>query len=410
MSKSKLWTKDFIILSVTSFLVFLTFYLLMTTLTLYSIEQFNASQTEAGFAASIFVIGALVLRILAGKYIELIGRKKLLYGSLILFLIASVLYFPVENFTFLLLVRFIHGAAFGVASTVMATAVMDIIPAERRGEGTSYFSLSTPLATAIGPFLGIIITQHADFDMVFVACTLFSVISIIVMLFAKIPEAELTQAQHQELKSFKLQDFFEKKALPISSIIFLMGIAYSSILTYINPYAIEVNLTGAASIFFIVYAFFLLISRPFTGRLLDTKGDNIVIYPALLLYAIGLVFLSLSYNNIVMLLAGVLIALGFGNMTSCSQAIAVNESPRHRVGLATSTFYIGLDAGIGIGPLIIGLIVPIFGFRGMYMSMALIVFISIVIYYFVHGKNAASVNRKSYDNNLSGNFKKQKNG
>jgi hypothetical protein len=44
------------------------------------------------------------------------------------------------------------------------------------------------------------------------------------------------------------------------------------------------------------------------------------------------------------------------------------------------------------------------------MSMAVIVFISIVIYYFVHGKNAASVNRKSYDNNLSGNFKEQKNG
>jgi MFS family permease len=129
----------------TTFLVFLTFYLLMTTLTVYSIEQFNASQTQAGLASSIFVIGALLARIVIGKYIEVIGRKKLLYGSLILFLISSIMYFLADNLSLLLIVRFVHGAAFCVASTTMATAVMSIIPNERLDEGTSYYSLSTPL-------------------------------------------------------------------------------------------------------------------------------------------------------------------------------------------------------------------------------------------------------------------------
>lgn len=87
-----------------------------------------------------------------------------------------------------------------------------------------------------------------------------------------------------------------------------------------------------------------------------------------------------------LLVASALIALGFGNMISCSQAVVVNKAPRHRIGLATSTFYIAMDAGIGVGPLIIGMILPIFGFRGMYLSMAVIVFVTIVIYYFVHGK------------------------
>lgn len=164
MTKAKLWTKDFIIITLTSFLVFLTFYLLMTTMTLYAIEQFNASQTTAGLAASIFVIGSLCSRLFAGKYIDVVGRRKLLYASLILFLIACLLYFFVTNFTLLLTIRFIHGIAFGVVTTVMGTAVMSIIPPARRGEGTSYFSLSTPLATAIGPFIGILITQHADFN------------------------------------------------------------------------------------------------------------------------------------------------------------------------------------------------------------------------------------------------------
>lgn len=395
MTKSKLWTKDFIIISITTFLVFLTFYLLMTTLTMYSIEQFHASKSTAGLTASIFVIGSLLLRLVSGKYIDVIGRKKLLYASLILFFISCLLYFPISNFSLLLLVRFIHGAAFGIVTTVMGTAVMSIIPPERRGEGTGYYSLSTPLATAIGPFLGILITQHADFDMIFILCTLFSVISIIVMLFANIKEVPLTKEQLQQAKGFKLQDFFEKSALPISSIIFILGIAYASILTYLNQYAIEIHLSSAASIFFIVYAIFLLGSRPFTGKLLDKKGENIVIYPSLVLFVLGLICLSQSYSEFMLLLASAFIALGFGNMLSCSQTVVVNQSPRHRIGLATSTYYSALDAGVGVGPIIIGFIMPLLGFRGMYMSMAVIVFITIIIYYSVHGRKAHYMNQQA---------------
>ena len=115
-----------------------------------------------------------------------------------------------------------------------------------------------------------------------------------------------------------------------------------------------------------------------------------MIYPALLLYGIGLVSLSQANHGFVILSAGALFALGFGNVLSGSQTIAVKESPRHRVGLATSTFYIAMDAGVGVGPLLIGIILPLVGFRGMYMTMAVIVFLSIVLYYFVHGKKAAS--------------------
>ena len=292
MNKSKLWTKDFIIMSVSTFFGGLTFYLLITTLTVYAVEEFNASQSMAGLASSIFVVGALVSRLFAGKYIEIIGRKKMLYGGLFLFLIVMLLYFIVENMNVLLLIRFVHGAAFGVFTTAIAAVVMDIIPNERRGEGISYFSLSITLAMAVGPFLGLYLSQQVSFTMIFVVCTLFSLISTIILLFVHIPEGDITKEQLEAMKGFKLKDFFEIKAVPISIIIAIMGFAYSGILSFINSYAKEIDLIDTASFFFIVYAVFILISRPFTGRLLDKKGDNIVIYPALVLFVIGLVILN----------------------------------------------------------------------------------------------------------------------
>ncbi len=391
MTRAKLWTKDFIIITLTAFLIFLTFYLLMTTMTIYATQQFQASETAAGLAASIFVIGSLVARLFAGKYIDVAGRRNLLYASLILFFISCLLYFFATSFAVLLTVRFVHGIAFGVVTTVMGTAVMSIIPPTRRGEGTSYFSLSTPLATAIGPFIGILIVQHADFNWIFVTCTIFAIFNIIVMLFAKIPESPLTKEQRQEMKGFRLQDFFEKSALPIASIIFILGITYASVLSYLNPFAIEANLTTAASLFFIVYAVFLLGSRPMTGKILDSHGENVIIYPALILFAVGLFLLSQSYSMTLMLIASALIALGFGNKISCSQVAVVNLAPHHRIGLATSTFYIAMDAGIGVGPIIIGSILPSVGYRGMYEIMAVLVVITIVMYYFLHGRKVKRV-------------------
>ena len=394
MKQTKLWTKDFIIMSCTSFFISLVYFLLVTTLAVYAIQQFNASENMAGLAASIFVIGAVFSRVFTGRYLETIGRKKVLFAGLFLFLAATLLYFTIMNLYLLLLVRFIHGAAFGISTTVLVTILMDIIPKERRGEGIGYFSLSGTLATSIGPFLGLYISQHADFSLIFIVCTILSIVSVIIPLFLKIPRSVMIDDQHNSLKGFKLSSFFEKKAVPISLMITIMGFIYSGILSFITAYATEINLIEAASFFFLVYSIVLLISRPVTGKLLDKKGDNFVIYPAIISFATGLLILSQSYNSFTFLLASVFIALGFGTMQSCFQVIAIKESPQHRMGLATSTFLICMDLGVGMGPFLLGSIVPLFGFRGLYLMSAIVVFLCIFLYFSLHGKKAT--NQKLY--------------
>lgn len=393
VSESKLWTKDFVIISTANFFVALIFYLLMTTMAIYAIEKFHASQSQAGLVSGMFVFGALISRLIAGKYMEVIGRKKMLCVSLFLFLIAMILYFPIDNLSLLLAVRFLHGTAFGISTTVMPTAIADIIPSERCGEGISYFSLSATIAMAIGPFLGLFIMQHADFNMMFQVCTAFSVMSIIIMLFARIPESKMTKEQMKAVREFAGQDFFEKNAIPISLIMLLMGMAYSGILAFLNSFAREINLTAAASFFFIVYAVFILISRPFTGRLLDAKGDNIVMYPALLSFMVSLLLLSQAEGAFTLLTAGALAGLGFGTIVSCAQAIAAKKSPQHRIGLATATFFFCSDLGVGTGPFLTGSIIPIVGFRGMYILLAFAVFLSSILYYFLHGKRTVHSSR-----------------
>ena len=394
MEQERLWTRNFVVISLASFFVAMVFYLLMTTMALFSVQEFQANQSQAGLASGVFVVGALGFRLLVGRYIELIGRKKVVYGSLFLFFLLSFLYWKVDNLQFLFLVRFIHGGAFGAANTAIQTIIIDNIPLAKRGEGIGYFSLSSTLATAIGPLLGIVLMQYCGFEMIFLACNILAMISIICLYLAQIKNVELNIEQRNSFKNLHWQDFFEEKALPISLIMFVMGIAFSGILTFINSYALSLNLALAAKFFFLIYAVFIIISRPFTGRLLDLKGDNFIMYPALFVYGISLFLLCEGYNDYLFLTAGALIGLGFGTVMSSSQVIATKKAPRHKIGLATATFFFALDFGVGIGPYFIGLLIPYIGFSGMYKLLSIIVIAMILAYHYLHGKSFKNITTK----------------
>ena len=384
-SRTRLWTKDFVIVSSINFFITLIFYLLMVTLAIYAVNELDASTSEAGLISGIFIIGTLIGRLFIGRFIDSIGRKKTLFIGLIFFTLTTLLYFVDLGIGFLLVNRLIHGMAMGMASTATGTIVAQIIPPTRKGEGIGYYSMSATLATAIGPFIGLFMAQHTSFQVIFSFCLALGVISLITAFFLYVPALKVT-AKVTESKGFKLSNFIEPKALPISIITLLLAFCYSSVLSFISFYAIEIDLVNTASFFFVVYAVAVLLSRPFSGPLMDRKGSNFIMYPAFIIFGVGLLLLSMTTNSFTLLAAGFLIGLGFGNMQSSSQAIAVKLTPPHRMGMATSTFFIMLDAGLGFGPYILGFIIPITGYSTLYVILGVLVILTSVLYHFLHGK------------------------
>jgi len=390
MTQSKLWTKNFLIDSAVNFLVYLVYYLLMVIVASYSIDKLHASVSQAGLAAGIFIVGGLVSRIFAGKSIEQIGRKKMLYIGLSVYLIITLLYFKEVSLGLFFIIRFLHGIGFGISSTATGTIIANIIPHERRGEGISYYAMSTTLASAIGPFLGLYLIQHTDFYMIIIFCSFLSAVSLCIAFFLSVAEIELTKEMLDNMKRFTLGNFIEYKAVPIAAIGAIAGFSYSSIISFLSSYTKEIDLVAAGSFFFIVYSAVILISRPLTGRLFDSKGENYVMYPSFAMFAIGLVVISQAHHAITLLLSGALIGFGFGTFLSGGQAIAVKLSPSHRIGLATSTFFSAADLGVGIGPFFLGFLVPATGFRGVYMCMAGLILAAMLLYYFLHEHFAES--------------------
>lgn len=383
--EDRLWSRDFVLTIGVNFFIAMVFYLLMTTMAMYAVERFAASDSAAGLASGSFIIGALVARVFTGKALDLVGRRRMLMISLGLFVGASLFYLPATHLAVLLLVRLVHGAAFGAASTTVSASVMALIPVRRRGEGTGYFLLSTTLASAIGPLIALTAISRAGYQALFTITVGCCVAGLMVALLVNLPQRTPTADELANRWRLRRGDVLDRHALPVTSIVFVSGAAFSGILAFVNSYAQQVGLLSAAGSYFLVYAGFVLLSRMAAGRFQDSRGDNAVIYPALLAFAAGLAVLAVATTGVLLLTSAALVGLGFGALVPSTQAVAVTMAPEARVGVATSTFFIMLDLGTGLGPLILGAMVTQLGFRGMYLGLVGFVLSSTLAYHLTHG-------------------------
>lgn len=382
--KQKLWTKNFILDSSINFLVFLIYYLFVVITAVVAKKTLGASLAEAGLAAGIYIVGALVGRLIGGQQIELLGRKKTLWLGIILYLITTLMYFYMPNLFMMYIVRFLNGFSYGILSTATNTIIASCIPDKRRGEGINYYGLSTSIAAAIGPFIGMYLLEKSSFDVIVWFSVLLICLTILMAFFLDVKEITLTDREKASLKKFSLKNFLEKEVYGISFVAFWVAFCYSSVLAFLAQYSIDLGLVTAGTFFFLVYALCVTISRPPLGILFDRKGENYVMYPAFICLAISLFILAFANSSVLLLLAGAFMAFGYGSFMSNGQAICVKITPVKRVGVSISTYFIALDLGLGISPYFLGAIPPNFGYSGLYIFTGIVAIICIPMYYFLY--------------------------
>lgn len=391
--KEKLWTTTFVVNMLLNFIFYLVFYLPTVVIGTMAMDRYHASASIAGILSGIFIVGGFIARLWAGNNMKRLGAKKLLYiGTLIYFLLTFV-YFIVHSVALLLILRLVHGVGFGIAATASGTLAGAIVPSSRRGEGIGYYALSVTLSSAVGPFLSMFLYRTSGFYSLIWLSALLLFLALIGIFFLRVNEKPTDSSSITENhKKFAWSNYFEKEALPISLIAFLIGISYSSILSFMDAYALNIHLSEAASFFFLVYAITVLLSRPITGRIFDGFGDNFVMYPTYLFFALGLLLIGLAQSGWMLLIAAIFIGLGYGSFSPFGQAIAIRNSEAHRLGVTTSTFFGFMDMGVGFGPFILGMFMPLLGYRNLYFASAILALLIAVIYHFVHGRHVKTEN------------------
>ncbi|MGV7887063.1 hypothetical protein PJN20_29725, partial [Mycobacterium kansasii] len=61
-----------------------------------------------------------------------------------------------------------------------------------------------------------------------------------------------------------------------------------------GSFSTDLKIPLAGSLFFTMYAVLIFVSRPFTGRLFDTKGDNWIFNPTFIFFAVAMLLVGLA--------------------------------------------------------------------------------------------------------------------
>lgn len=360
----RLWSISYVLVCFASFLTSFSFFLLVPTLPFYLLKVLGVGQELVGVLLSCYVVAVLCVRPFAGCVADLFPRKRVYEISYLLFAVAFIGYlgFASSVLTFVVL-RVFHGFAFGALTTTANTLVIDIMPSSRRGEGLGYYGVMNNLAMAFGPMTGLFIISSGNFTLLFSTALVTVGLGFIMAMAVKTPKKMQDGGRMGNVIS--LDRFFLVSGIPACVAMMLIAVPYGITTSYMAVYADEVGLTVNSGLFFTVMAFGLIVSRLYSGKMVDrgyitqtiSIGMFIALFGVLGETLLGSVAdVSVSAANVLYFASALLMGYGYGTIFPAFNTLFVNLAPNSRRATANATYLTGWDVGIGFGMLIGGAI------------------------------------------------------
>ena len=368
---------NFNVLTAINLMMLMGYYLVFVTGTSHVQKTFAVSLSTAGFSSGLLVIGCLAGRFISGNQISRFGGRTCLLAGILLYACGMLWLAFADSLVEVCVQRFVTGLGLGFAGTATGVLVACIVPNRLRGLGISLFAMSAALALALGPSVGIALIMFAGWHMVINTVAFLSALTLLAFfLLRNLPPMHIRQRPALEINSY-----IDPRVIRFSLVTFLACMGYGCVQAFLTSLSMQRGLAEAASFFFPCYALMAILTRPLVGRIYDLRGENIVMYPALLLTA-GAVFL-LAWANTSLLLVGsaVILGIGFANFQSIGHVVALSRVTRSRYAQATTTFFMAFDLGIGIGPFLFGLLIPLAGYEGMFSVLALLELCALALYF-----------------------------
>lgn len=335
------------------------------------VMTFGADITTASAVSGILSLVAMFMCPVAGVLSDRINKKKLLIITEAAYAVCLGLHAFARSLIALLLLRAVTGIFFSLSNVLTIAYASSYIPKSRMGEGLGYFGLVVPLVQAAGPSIGLGLRDSIGYGAVFTGA---AIAALAAMICVAVLPYNAPEPSGQK-KTLKFNDIFAVRFIWLMLLTALFSSANGLISTYLDILASERSITNI-SIFFTVFSVVLIIFKPLTGKLLDSRGMYLVIIPAVVFAALGMFFVGIASSLWVMLIAAVCKALGQGAGTPTIQAHAVKMLDKSHSGVAVSTIQIGQSLGSSIAPVLGSFLVKPFGYTTMFCGFGGIILVA----------------------------------
>lgn len=379
MDKDKgktVYTKDVFLVMAASFFFMFSVMFITPLINGYAISL-GASSSFAGFVVGIMSVASLFLRPIAGNITDIFSKYRLSLIGGILIAIGIIGYVITPNSELLLLFRLINGTGFVLCTVCMTTWLGALVPRSHVGQAMGFYGLMNALDMAIAPAIAIDVYHTIGYRNSFILAAVASILMIIVIQFVE--NHAMPKVRKNKLKKkFKL---VQKNAFPVTILTALFAIPCFITQADMVIYAEQKHLDIHVGMYFVIYAIVLLVLRIVLKNFFDTVRFGVWLYVAAASMFFYLFILAIMTNDLMMGLAAIGMTVGYGIIYSVLQSTALLLAPLEEQGLASSTFYMGIDLGMSFGPIIAGFIDTYLPIQYFYLVQLILVPLVLIVYF-----------------------------
>ncbi|MFC2946956.1 MFS transporter [Virgibacillus sediminis] len=382
---AKLWTNQYVIIVLLSLVMFCAFYMITAGFPIF-VETITDNPAIAGTMTTTLMLSSLITRFFASVIIQKVSRKLLLIISLVYFLGTIGLTFVNDSIGFLIFIRALQGIGFCMLTTLVFTISSNIVPKSRLGEGLVFFAMSTSVGTTIGPLIAISYLANYSFRSMMLVTLGLMTISLVCSFFTKTggekekeKDKELPQKDDDE-PFYKYM--FDRRVLLPCILVSLNYMTIAGTVNFMGPFGKENGVGGSISQFFIAQGIAMVILRSFSGKIFDRFGHRILIIPAAISGAAGLILLGFSASMLTVWISGALFGIAFAIIHPIGQAWALTLVPPEKKATANSMLLIFIDSGLAIGSVGLGFLATYVGYGMTYSYSGALMIIILILYLF----------------------------
>lgn len=302
----------------------------------------------AGLAFGAFAVTALILRPVAGRLSDRVGRRPLLVGGALLAAVMMLLTALADTLPLVVALRLGVGVAEAAFFVAAFAALADVAPPDRMGEAFSYSSLGLYLGLTLGPPLGEVLVRSFGFTAAWTgAAVLLLVASALVH---SIGETRPPRTPEDEGPTPLMLWTTVPPALGFLTSVVAMG----GFLAFASLHAQRVGV-ARTSLPLAVYGVVVVVCRVVFAKVPDRLPPLRLGATALVAIAAGMTTAAVWATPTGFLLAAVLMGLGVSFSTPAFfTAIFAAVRPSER-GVASGTASACIDIGLGGGSIALGL-------------------------------------------------------
>lgn len=391
--KAKLWTNQYVIIISLSLVMFASFYMITAGFPIF-VSTISNNPAIAGIMTTTLMVASLITRFFASVIIQKVNMKLLLIISLLYFLGTIGLTFVNQSIGFLILIRALQGIGFSMLTILVFTISSNIVPKSRLGEGIVFFAMSTSVGTTMGPLIAISYLAHYSFYSMMMLTLVLMFFSLVCSFFTKNSVKQEDESPKTTINEPFYRYMFDKRVLLPCILVAFNYMAIAGTVNFMGAFGKEIHVGGGISQFFIAQGIAMVIVRIFSGKIFDRFGHRILMIPAAISGAGGLILLGFSTSMMMVWVSGVLFGIAYAIIHPTIQAWALTLVPPEKKATANSMLLIFIDFGLAIGSVGLGLLAKNVGYGMTFSYSAVFMFIILLLYLIGSKKMVAFVANK----------------